>query len=198
MSDLGPINVTRLAGTEPFHAGGRALGFSVGSFWQWAVSDLVSNATRGVLAEYLVAQALGVADGVRDQWAAYDLTAPDGTRVEVKSAAYVQSWHQERLSTISFRVGKSRAWDRETNRQSTESRRQADVYVFAVLAHQDQATLDPLDARQWQFYVLPTRVLDQRQRSQHSITLKSLQALAGPPVPFESLAETVAHAAAQR
>jgi len=79
---------------------------------------VVSNATRGVLAEYLVAGALGVADGcIREEWAAYDLEARDGTRVDVKSAAYLQSWHQERLSQISFPVPKTRGWDRDTNRQ---------------------------------------------------------------------------------
>jgi hypothetical protein len=58
-----------------------------------------------------------------------------------------------------------------------ESKRQADVYVFAVLYHQDKATLNPFDLDQWNFYVLSTKVLNERTRSQHSITLKSLQAL---------------------
>jgi hypothetical protein len=34
----------------------------------------------------------------------------------------------------------------ETNRQRDVKRRQAEVYVFALLAHQHQDTLDPLDA----------------------------------------------------
>ncbi|HEY5473615.1 MAG TPA: hypothetical protein VIK32_10540, partial [Candidatus Limnocylindrales bacterium] len=144
----------------------------------------------------LVAGALGVADGcIREEWAAYDLEARDGTRVEVKSAAYIQSWHQERLSQISFPVPKTRGWDRDTNRQDDEPRRKAGVYVFALLAHTDQATLDPLDVSQWEFYVLPTRVLDERQRSQHSITLPSLRKLAGKAVEFAGLADAVAQAA---
>ena len=40
-----------------------------------------------------------------------------------------------------------------------------------------KATVDPLDLDQWVFYVLPTAVLDGRTRSQHSITLKTLQGL---------------------
>jgi hypothetical protein len=51
------------------------------------------------------------------------------------------------------------------------------VYVLALLAHTDKATVDPLDLDQWVFYVLPTVVLDGRTRSQHSITLKTLQGL---------------------
>ncbi|MEI6450197.1 MAG: DUF2283 domain-containing protein [Actinomycetes bacterium] len=101
---LGAIDCERLGAREPFHDGGRALGFDVLAFWRWSTSDLVSNATRGALAEHLVAQALGISHGgVREEWAECDLEAPDGTLVEVKSAAYIQSRRQERLSQISFR-----------------------------------------------------------------------------------------------
>lgn len=71
--DLGPIEVLRRRGDEPFHDGSRNLGPDLTEFWRWSCSDLVSNATRGVLA----AHALGVADRVREEWAAYDLTAAD-------------------------------------------------------------------------------------------------------------------------
>lgn len=37
--------------------------------------------------------------------------------------------------------------------------------------------MDPLDLDQWVFYVMPTAVLDGRTRSQHSITLKTLEGL---------------------
>lgn len=196
---LGPIDCRRLSGGEPFHDGAEALGFDVLGFWRWSASDLVSNTTRGVLAEYLVAQALGILDCcVREEWSECDLESPDGTLVEVKSAAYVQSWHQERLSQISFRVPKTRGWDRETNRQDDDLRRKADVYVFALLAHEDQATLDPLDVSQWQFFVLPTYELDERQRSQHSITLPSLLKLAGEGVTFASLRGAVKQAASRQ
>jgi len=192
---LGPIDVKRRRGDESFHHGSRDLRIGLSEFWQWSFSDLVSNATRGVLAEYLVAQALGVAGGVREEWAAFDLAAADGTRIEVKSAAYIQSWHQERLSKITFRVPKTRAWNRETNRQSQDVRRQADVYVFALLAHKDQSTLDPLDVAQWEFFAVPTLHLDGRKRSQHSITLPSLQALAERAVTYSELKGAVERAA---
>ncbi len=59
----------RRTGDESIHEAGRSLGVSLLSFWQWSSSDLVSNATRGVLAEYLVATALEVPPpGVRREW----------------------------------------------------------------------------------------------------------------------------------
>jgi hypothetical protein len=96
---LGRIYVRRKSGDEPFHAAGRPIGAELGDFWRWAFSDLTSNALRGVLAEYLVARALGADRGARTEWDACDVCAPDGTRIEVKSAAYLQSWSQRILST---------------------------------------------------------------------------------------------------
>ena len=58
-------------------------------------------------------------DDVRDEGRAYDLDTQAGVRIEVKSAAYVQSWQQSRLSKISFNVPKTFGWDRETNKFDT-------------------------------------------------------------------------------
>jgi hypothetical protein len=61
---------------------------SILDYWVWAFSDLAGNTERGVLAEYLVAMAIGAKSPVRNSWGAYDLDAPDGTKFEVKSAAF--------------------------------------------------------------------------------------------------------------
>ena len=193
---LGRLTIKRKTGQEPFHTNGQALGFDLVSFWQWAASDLVSNATRGRLGEYIVARALGLAAAdVREEWAAFDLQTPSGIKIEVKSAAYIQSWHQAKLSPIMFVVPKTRAWDAATNTQSREAQRQADVYVFALLAHTDKSTIDPLNITQWQFYVLPTTTLDARTRSQHSITLQSLEKLCGGAVHYAELRTAIEQAA---
>lgn len=175
---LFPILMNRKSGIEHFDLEGQSLAVNLLAFWQWSTSDLVSNVTRGRLAEFIVANALGIdVSGVRNDWAAFDLTTPEGLKVEVKSAARVQSWFQKRLSDVVFRTPRTHAWDAATNLLSNEARRQADVYVMALLHHEDKLTIDPLKLTQWSFFVVPTRVLDARKRSQHSITLRSLQAL---------------------
>jgi len=179
-------------GSEPFSIRGRATDFTVFDFWQWSTSDLVSNATRGCLAEFIVAKALKIpTNSVRDEWAAYDLETPEGIKVEVKSAAYMQSWAQNKPSSISFSVRRARAWDPETNRLSTECSRLADVYVFALLAHLDKPSIDPLNLDQWAFYVLSTRAINERTRSQHSITIGSLQRLNAGPFSYDELEKAV-------
>lgn len=195
--NLRRVSLTLHSGSEPLHSGEAAVGPTLREFWQWSASDLVDNTTRGALAEFIVASALGIPiNKPRESWAAYDLTTPDGITIEVKSAAYVQSWHQKRLSNIIFKVRHTRGWSADTNEMEKEARRKAQVYVFALLAHKDKATVDPLDLAQWQFYVLPTTVLNARSRSQHSITLPSLQALSGGSVPYAQLRNAVERAAA--
>ena len=58
MNRLDRIEIKRKTGKEPFHSSGRDAGFDLLGYWQWTESDLVSNTTRGIIAEYIVAQAL--------------------------------------------------------------------------------------------------------------------------------------------
>ena len=197
-SELCRLSPSPKTGNESFHANGQSIGFDLLSFWRWSCSDLVSNATRGRLAEFIVAKALGITtDCVRDEWGAYDLKMLEGIKVEVKSAAFVQSWHQDKLSKISFLTPKTREYNPDTNKLAQEQRRQADVYVFALLSHKDKPNIDPMNVSQWCFYVVPTRKLDSRTRSQHSITLPTLERLTKGPVSFSQLRAAVLVAAGQ-
>lgn len=181
---------------DPFHADGRSLEFTIGDFWAWSSSDVLSNTLRGIVAEYRVAQALGVADGVRTEWEPYDVRTSSGVTVEVKSAAYIQSWAQRGPSQPSFGIAPTVSWDARTNTWGTERRRQAEVYVFALLAHRDKESVDPLDVAQWEFFVLPTAVLDERVPQQKSIGLNSLLSLGPARCSFAGLAQAVEKVAA--
>ncbi|SES28241.1 hypothetical protein SAMN05216188_13038 [Lentzea xinjiangensis] len=174
-NNLDALAVTPKTGDEPFTQQGRAIGANLRGFWSWACSDLVGNAMRGVLAEYIVGLALGcVGSGTRLEWDATDLRTGEGLRVEVKSSAYLQSWKQERLSAISFDIRPALGWDATTNTNATERARQADVYVFCVLTSTDKAAVDPLDVDQWDFYVMSTNRLNAAVGEQKTIALGSL------------------------
>ncbi len=187
MEPLDQLPLARKTGDERLQMHGQPVSASVLTFWQWAASDLISNAMRGRFAEYLVALALGVADGVRVEWDAYDLQTVSGVKVEVKSAAYLQRWYQRRPSVITFDILPTLGWTAATNTYSPERKRQADVYVFALLAHRDKATLDPLNLDQWEFYVLPTAVLDTQLPTQKTISLGMVRRLSAQQVQFGTL-----------
>src|SRR5689334_3204264 len=148
INGLPQLEVTRKTGDEPFHLNGTPMDSLLVDFWRWSMSDLVSNTARGVLAEYIVAQALGLTNRLRVEWDAYDLRTPSGTLIEVKAAAYLQSWYHKKLSTISFSIRPARSWDASTNVFDPDPRRHADIYVFCLLKHQDKATVDPLNLAQ--------------------------------------------------
>lgn len=193
------IRAERKRGHEPFVGGAPSDCFCLSEFWQWAWSDLLLNTTRGVLAEYLVARAMGASGGVRDGWAAWDVETPppESITIEVKSASYLQSWSHKRLSKIRFRVAKTRAWD--ANNGWTEKKRHAQIYVFAVLAHKNQDSIDPMKLDQWEFYVVPTAELDDALNDQKEIGLKKVQSLSGSgPVKFEELESSVLSKATPR
>lgn len=177
MKTLGPITVSLKSGTEPLHYDGHTLPQTLLHFWQWSSSDLVSNALRGVLAEYLGATAIGCDQNPRREWDAYDLETTEGTKVEVKSAAYLQSWSQKDYSAIQFSIKPSQGWNALDNTYSPQSKRQADVYVFCVLKHQDKTTVDPLNVSQWDFYILPTHVLNDDLPQQSTLSLSRLHKL---------------------
>lgn len=175
---LDKIQASIKSGQEQLSFNNRPLKFSLLDFWRWSASDILSNATRGVLAEFIVATATNIdITKVRDEWSAFDLITPSGIKLEIKSAAYLQSWFQRSFSIISFSTKLARHWDSTTNIQSAVAQRHADVYVFCLLKHEDKTTVDPLNLDHWDFYVLATQELNDYKRSQHSITLKSLKGL---------------------
>ena len=94
---LPALEMNTKTGDEPFQEGGKDLldgkdlPLTLLSYWRWSGSDLVSNAQRGILAEYLVGSALEMTESVRLEWDAYDIQTPSGLKVEVKTSAYIQS-----------------------------------------------------------------------------------------------------------
>jgi len=151
---------------------------SVGEFWAWAYSDLMGNTVRPLIAEFLVSKLLNAHHGQRIQWDGADV-AYKGLKIEVKSSAYVQSWHQDRLSKITFDIRpRTLTWDASANLSHPITRpygRHADLYVFCLLDEKDKEAADPRKLGQWKFFVLPTSQLNAAFRSQKTLSLSSLQ-----------------------
>ncbi|WP_164674565.1 hypothetical protein [Spirulina subsalsa] len=140
------------------------------------MSDLIENRNRGILAEFLVMKALHIQQKTRLEWDAYDLLTPNGIKVEVKSAAYFQSWKQKAKSTISFSIAPKLITDSTTN--TPISKRLADVYVFCLLNVSDSETLiNPMDMEQWTFFIVKTEELNQKRSNQKTLRLTTLKTL---------------------
>lgn len=175
----------------PFTYKDKPTSFSIQDFWVWMASDVLNNTLRGTVAEYIVSQATGACAPVRVEWDTVDITTPEGIKIEVKSAAYLQSWHQDRPSAISFGIAKTYPWDWEKNQYGETQVRSADVYVFCVLAHLNAQTVKPLDLTQWKFYVLPTRTLDTSLGDQKTVSLSRLKELGAEPLDYDQIRNAV-------
>ncbi|WP_233487285.1 hypothetical protein [Candidatus Thioglobus autotrophicus] len=190
INPLQAVKTAKKTGKEPFVFDGNEMPLNVLSFWQWSSSELLGNALRGVLAEFIVASTIDVLEQPREEWDAYDLITKSGLKIEIKSSAYLQSWNQTELSKIIFGIQPTVLWD-ENNKRSEEAKRQADVYVFCVLAHKDKGTVNPLDLSQWDFYVLDTKVLNDKVPKQKTITLSSLLKLNPSQIKYDGLTSEI-------
>ncbi|MEJ6548925.1 hypothetical protein PQI66_05145 [Corynebacterium sp. USCH3] len=194
----GALPATLKDGIEPvLDEGGVEQGDLLG-FWRWAYSQTLDNTLRGVLAEYIVGLALGIVDdGVRTEWDAFDLVSLEGVRVEVKSSAHLQSWAQSRPSPLTFSVPQTNAWSHDAGGWGTDRLRQSQVYVFCAFTALDPAVADPLDTRQWEFYVASTARIDVALGKQKSISLSELKRRVQPVhTVFTELAQVVREEAA--
>ncbi|MGN0580334.1 MAG: hypothetical protein ACI4JE_05625 [Ruminococcus sp.] len=159
-------------------------------YWRWAHSDLLGNTERGIFAEYLVRLALQIKEP-RLSWGKYDLLYKKHIKIEVKSSAYIQTWGQKTLSSISFSISPSYGWDYENNSYEKEKKRQSDIYVFCLLDCKEQEKIQPIDVTQWRFFILSTKALNEYSLTAKSISLSSLKKLPVVECDFYHIKESI-------
>lgn len=191
----------RKTGKEQITLGGNSIGYSINDFWSWNSSDLLDNTLRGEFSEFIVAAALklDLTTG-RVNWEPWDLTYPfewhdsngihKEIHIEVKSCSYIQSWEQNRPSSVIFSIRPTRAWTPK-GKYSDEVRRQSDVYVFCLYTETNHEKADPMVLDGWEFYVLSTRKLNDRCGRQKTISLSSLHRLEPKKVGFLGIESAV-------
>lgn len=142
------------------------------AFLRWNSGHLIENRIRCAYAEWLVYRALGLDLGEYRHEGAVVEVSHGAISIEVKSAAYVQSWQQSATSSISFAI----------------EPRNTMAYVFCLLAEPDPERVNPQDLSQWLFWVVPTRMLHAERRS---IGLQPLIRAHGEGLPYGELRAAV-------
>ena len=133
---------------------------AVSDFWQWAYSDLYQNVTRGMVGQYIVAWALGVDHVPDDTWGSFDLTSPEGKKIEVKTTSYLQTWEQKNEPKPKFRIKKTHLYSKDTG-YSKEKDFQADIYVLCYFFEEDKEKADITNLNQWKFWVLTKKTIEE-------------------------------------
>lgn len=180
---------------EKFFHKGKEL-CSVLDFWQYAYSQL--EGLGDTLAEFLVANALGIekAENV-NYWTAYDM-AYRNKRIEVKATSYVHPWNTciSKVRTFSIEPTNNNYWGNSTDgvNGGKEKSRQSEVYVFCLNSNMDIQKNDPLKVDDWIFYVVPTFVINSYCKDnpgQKKIALNVVRQLAKTGVAFDELRNAV-------
>lgn len=159
---------------------------SEGNFWKWAFSDFLSNSLRGILAEFVVGSALGCLDNQRKEWDAYDLLYKN-KKIEVKCAAYLQTWHQKKHSVIRFDIAEKSSWYADENKYADKVERPADYYVFSVFAETDRNLADPLDVEQWFFLIMSKEQIAQYFGKNKTVGLNAIEAIGVERIGYSEL-----------
>ena len=162
-------------------------------FINWAFSNVLDNSLRGVIGEYIVHKAVGCIRKHRINWDAYDVEMEDGTKIEVKTSGYIQSWSQKKPSTLLFDISKKDPWLASENRYLGYKCRYADLWVFAVHSENDRDKADPFNLDQWQFLVTTSSWLNEKFNDQKTVRHQILLKKGLYPVSYSDLYETIQH-----
>jgi hypothetical protein len=141
-------------------------------FWKWAYSDLMQNITRGYVAQYIVAWSLGIDGRPNEPWLPFDLLAPNGKRIEVKSTAKVQAWESER-TIPKFSLGPTLYWT--SGGRSKEATWNADIYVLCYFHGTERNSEKIMDLDLWKFWVFKKESVLELLHGTKSIAVRALE-----------------------
>ena len=165
----------KLSGKEKFTFQNEITGLSILEYWQWLYSDVYD--LQDTLAEYIVAKALGKDEPDNTgSWTLYDI-AYRGKRIEVKETSYYHSWQTDEEPKSKVRTfGITKAYS-EYQDNTSKLERQNDVYVFCLNTGETKRDSNPLQLEHWEFYVIPTSVINDNCGEQKTIRLSRIRKL---------------------
>lgn len=188
-----------LDGSTHFRDGEERLEPTIGDFWAWAMSRLIADGPRGDLAEFIVNTALGSDTTIpKHGWGECDILYR-GKRVEVKCSSILQEWERPTPSKPIWGCAKTLPCDVEfrdgvyvyVGRKNEPPQRRSDVYVFCLFSESDRARANPADFSQWQFYIAPTSVLNERLGDQRQISIQGLERIGAIQCSYSELRPSI-------
>ena len=173
-------------GQEQFTNHGSPIGVSVLDFWRFSYSELNSD-PRDDIAEYLVSLALGITEPYNKRnWTLFDIDY-NGNPIEVKSTSYFQTWRTDNGVSLnrSFSIRESK------EDGAVEAKRHSVVYVFCILNGNTEAASNPLMLEKWDFYVVPTAIINEKCGHNKTISLKRIENLGYAKIPYADLKDAI-------
>ena len=166
-----------MTGKEAFSFNGETVGFDFLDFWRFHYSNVYS--LHGEIAEFVVSRALGITEAQNNEyWTLWDTTYRN-KRIEVKSTAYYHLWntngHVSRQRSFGITMANG-SYDPEKSGNS-EFCRQNDIYVFCLNTGDTGESSNPLNLNNWEFYIVPTTVINEKCGNNKTISLGRIKSL---------------------
>lgn len=186
-------------GNERFRIHDSLRNETVKDFWAWSMSRLLADGPRGDLAEFIVNTALGEdITNAKRGWGECDIVY-NGVRLEVKCSSMLQAWERKTPAKPVFSIGKTLNCDiRETEtgyryvgRDGLPAKRRSELYVFCLFSGTDRETADPMDLDQWEFYIVPTQLINDKCGDKRTISLSALKTLGISAVDYSGIKTVV-------
>lgn len=166
-----------LTGFEKFTIDGEETEMNLMDFWRFQYSNIWD--LSGDMAEYVVAKALGIEVPFnKNGWSLYDIDYND-YRIEVKQTSDWHSWNRDGYVQKQPVFGISKAYSRYKD-SSSEYKRQSDLYVFCHLKGNDAKSANPMNLSAWDFYVIPTKLINDRCGDSKTISFSRVKKFADP------------------
>ena len=170
-------------GQEQFSYHGKTLDIKMLDFWQFQFSNIWDLQEH--IAEFLVAKALKIEKPYnRSGWTPFDILYR-GKRIEVKESGYFHSWQKEGKISNQRSFGIPQTYTRDIdgnivlNSDATYLKeRQNDLYVFCLNKGKTKEESNPLELEHWEFYVIPTKLINEQCGTNKTISLKKVREFA--------------------
>ena len=179
-----------LTGKENFELNGKPLGFDMLDFWKFEFSNIYDM--QDEISEFIVAKALGIdVPYNKEMWTLYDVSYRDA-RIEVKETSYYHPWNKDGnvSNQRSFGITKANS-SYEHPDQPNRFERQNDIYIFCVVNGETRETSNPLVLDNWDFYIVPTYVINEKCKNNKTISLNRIINLGYNPIRFDMLKQEV-------
>ena len=172
-----------LSGTEEFTLKGENAGFNVLDLWRFQFSNLPDM--EGRVGEFIVAMALKKEKPDNNNgWTYWDIDYRE-KRIEVKTTSYYKPYRGDDNYSKVRTFGIQKAYPNEDGsaqiysnvKKTKEKVRNNDIYVFVLNNGKTREEANPLQLEHWEFYVIPTQVINDECGDHQTISLKRVQDL---------------------
>ena len=176
-----------MTGYENFIFNNQPLDFDMIDYWRFHYSNIYD--LQDTIAEFIVAMALDIKESQNDQyWTLWDITYRN-TKIEVKETSYYHSFNTDgKISNRrNFSIRKANGEYDAENSGNSEFCRQNDIYVFCLNIGNTKENSYPLDLNNWEFYIIPTSVINEKCGDNKSISLGRIKSLGFEALKYDGI-----------